>query len=340
MNVQILSEKLQNKSDLIYRILENLGFTHVKYNQTKNNFRFARYDGGNPTSCILDCRTLKFFVFSTGQKGDIYTLIMDVKHCSFPDALKYAANISGFSDCDINIKVRYPFGGFYLKFAPNKVKSQGFIPTYPESILSKYLCGYNKQFLDDGITIESQKKFGIGYDVESGRITVPERGLDGSLIGIMGRANYDCDHKDRWMPIISCQRTKVLYGYSYNYKKIQETGTVILFESEKAVMQCDSFSLHIALATSGCHISDTQADIIKRLYPKRIIVAYDEGLKEQDIVFECKKLVSNNILLKTKVGYIWDEASLIPEGSKQNIADLGANACKEGLRKYVKWISD
>ena len=87
-------------------------------------------------------------------------------------------------------------------------------------------------------------------------------------------------------------------------------------------------------------MSDTQAKYIKKLLPKKIILAYDEGLEEEHLVNECKKLIVNNPILKTKVGYIWDEASLVPEGSKMNIADLGRDAYKEGLTKYVKWVKE
>ena len=76
------------------------------------------------------------------------------------------------------------------------------------------------------------------------------------------------------------------------------------------------------------------------MFPKRIILAYDEGLEEEHLINECKKLISNNLILKTKVGYVWTEAELIPEYSKMNIADLGREAYKEGLAKYVKWVEE
>ena len=175
--------------------------------------------------------------------------------------------------------------------------------------------------------------------MESNRITIPERSTDGSLVGIMGRANYECEHDKRWYPLISCPRSKTLFGYAENYHRIQETGNIVLFESEKAVQQCDSFGCNIALATCGCHVSDTQAKYIKRMLPKKIILAYDEGLEEEHLVNECKKLIVDNPILKTKVGYIWPDG-LIQEGSKMNIADLGKDVYKEGVTKYVKWVEE
>lgn len=340
MDVNILTSKLENQPDKIIQILEALGFENIKFNYQKNNLRFAREESRNPTSCLVDCGTLRFFVFSTNQKGNIFSLIMDVNRCSFPDALKFAARKAGISDEEVSIKTRWPFDGFFLKLLPDYDEEMEDLKTYPEETLEPYANKFNLKFVRDGISLQSQEKFGVGYDVDSNRITIPERATDGSLVGIMGRANYECDHDKRWYPLIACPRSKTLFGYAENYHRIQETGNVILFESEKAVMQCDSFGSNIALATCGCHISDTQAKYIKRLLPKKIILAYDEGLEEEHLVNECKKLIVNNPILKTKVGFIHDEASLIPEGSKWNIADLGRDAYVEGLTKYVKWVNE
>jgi DNA primase len=339
MDVNALQSKLENQPDRIIQILEALGFENIKFNPQKNNLRFAREEQRNPTSCLVDCATLRFFVFSTNQKGNIFSLIMDVKRCSFPDALKFAAIKAGLSLEELNIKTRWPFGGFFLKLLPNYEEEMEELETYPEEILEPYANKFCIQFVKDGISLRTQEKFGIGYDVDSNRITIPERAIDGSLVGIMGRANYECDHDKRWFPLISCPRSKTLFGYDKNYRRIQETQNLVLFESEKAVQQCDSFGSNIALATCGCHVSETQAKYIKRLLPKKILLAYDEGLEEEHLVNECKKLIVNNPILKTKVGYIWPDG-LIPEGSKKNVADLGREAYQEGLTKYVKWVEE
>lgn len=340
IDAALLQSKLENQPDKIIQILEALGFQNIKFNPSKNNLRFAREEQRNPTSCLVDCATLRFFVFSTNQKGNLFSMIMDIKRCSFPDALKFAANKAGISAEELNIKTHWPFGGFFLKLLPDYTEDLEDLKTYPEETLDPYANKFNLKFVRDGISLDTQYKFGVGYDDISNRITIPERSLSGDLVGIMGRANYDCEHEKRWYPLIPCPRSRTLYGYAENYHRIQETGNVILFESEKAVMQCDSFGSNIALATCGCHVSDIQAKYIKKLFPKRIILAYDEGLEEEHLINECKKLITNNLLLKTKVGYVWDKASVIPEYSKMNIADLGREAYQEGLTKYVKWVEE
>lgn len=338
MDAVVLQSKLENQPDKIIQILEALGFENIKFNPMKNNLRFARDVQRNPSSCLLDCGTLRFFIFSTNQKGNLFSLIMDVKRCSFPDSLRFAAEKAGISQSELNVKTRWPFGGFFLKLSPDYDEGTEDLQVYPEETLEPYAGKFNMKFLQDGISLQTQEKFGVGYDVETNRITIPQRSTDGSLVGIMGRANYECEHDKRWFPLISCPRSKTLFGYTENYKRIQETGNIILFESEKAVQQCDSFGSNIALATCGCHISDTQARYIKKLHPQRVVLAYDEGIEEEHLIDECKKIMTDNPILDINVGYVWTECELLPEYSKMNIADLGREGYKEGLTKYVKWI--
>lgn len=339
MDVAVLQSNLENQPDKIIQVLEALGFENIKFNPQKNTLRFARDENRNPSSCMLDVGTLRYFVFSTNHKGNLFSLIMSVKKCSFPDSLKFAAEKAGIPAELLKIKTHWPFGGFFLKLMADSPEEDLTLQTYPEDALVPFAGKYSYRFIQDGISVETQEKFGIGYDIETNRITIPERSLSGELVGIMGRANYDCPKNERWHPLIACSRSKTLFGYMENYKRIQETGTVVLFESEKAVQQCDSFGSHVALATCGCHISETQARYIKNLHPQRVILAYDEGLEEAHLIEECKKLIVDNSILKIKVGYVWTEAEVVPEYSKMNIADLGVEAYKEGLTKYVKWIN-
>ena len=157
----------------------------------------------------------------------------------------------------------------------------------------------------------------------------------------MGRAiEPGVEHSQRWLPIIPCSRSYTVFGYHQNYQKIQEKSLCIIFESEKAVCQADSFGCNIALATGGCHISQVQARYIKGLMTNKIILAYDEGLSQQEIIREAQKLISSNPLLSNKVGYVWDaDGTYIPKGSKQNAADMGKEIFTKIIKEKVRWLS-
>ena len=334
-----VNEALSADEDVVREILEELGFTQLTFDACKRTFRFAREEGRNPTSMVLNLDTLSFHCFSTNSKGNLYTLIMQRKDMNFPNALKWAADYAGLDKEEYDIDIQLPFGGFFQGLVKEISEPEFSMKTYDESELDEYKGFYNTMFLKDGISFESQKKFNIGYDALSNRVTIPIYSLDNKLIGIMGRYNGKCAHEERWLPIIPCSRSLTIYGFNENYQSIQEKSMTVIFESEKSVMQCHSFGCNIALATSGCHISDTQAKHIKSMFLPKIILAYDEGLSQEDIIAEAEKLKMNNQIYKNQVGYIYDrEHKYLPEGSKASPSDLGKEVFAKLVKECVIWL--
>lgn len=334
-----VNEALSADEDIVREILEELGFTQLTFDACKRTFRFAREEGRNPTSMVLNLDTLSFHCFSTGNKGNLYTLIMQRKDMNFPNALKWAADYAGLDKEEYDIDIQLPFGGFFQGLVKEISEPEFSMKTYDESKLDEYKGFYNTMFLKDGISFESQEKFDIGYDALSNRVTIPIYSLDNKLIGIMGRYNGKCEKEERWLPIIPCSRSLTIYGFNENYQSIEEKGMAIIGESEKFVMQADSFGCHIALATSGCHISDTQAKHIKSMFLPKIILAYDEGLSEEDIIAEAEKLKMDNQIYKNQVGYIYDrEHKYLPEGSKASPSDLGKEVFSKLVKECVVWL--
>lgn len=340
MNAALLSQHLQGQQDMVFSILETLGIENISYNNAKGQFRFAREAGSNPSSTLLDCNTLRYYCFSTGQKGNLFTLIMDRLNCSFPESIRFVSTVLDLDPADFTIRISPPFHGFYKRLIADNDDNFD-VPSISEDRLLPYLGNLSYQFFMDGIDYLTQEAYQIGYDEQSNRITIPERNFNGELCGIMGRSNDpDCPHGERWYPIIQCQRSKTLFGLQQNYKRIVEARTVVLFESEKAPMQCTSFGCHVALGLCGCHISKAQHAMLLSIRPRRVILALDEGLKEEAVRHEAESLLQNNLILKlSKVGYVWDaEHDIIQEGSKQNAADLGRDAYRQLLTTKVKWL--
>ena len=84
MNAALLQQHLSGNSDALFSILETLEFQHINLNNAKTQFRFSRLEDSNPTSMMLDVNTLRYYCFSTNGKGNLFTLIMDRIHCTFP----------------------------------------------------------------------------------------------------------------------------------------------------------------------------------------------------------------------------------------------------------------
>lgn len=326
--------------DACISILEDLGYTNISQSSLKNELRFSREVGRNPSAMRLKIDTLKFVCFSTNEYGNLYTLIMKNKGLDFPGSLHYAAKHLGLSSEAFSARTKYPFHGFYKGIMKELSEPEFSMPTYDNETLLPYSKKFNLLFLQDGISFSTQEKFHVGFDLETCRITVPEYTLDGQLCGVMGRLNdKNCEKQERWIPLIPCSRSLTLYGYHQNYSKIQEKNLVVIGESEKFVQQLDSMGCHVGLALCGNNVSSTQAKYIKGLWTNRIVLALDEGLPEEYVRSQAEKLVAENAMLKNQVGYIWDKDNeVLSKDSKASPADLGKVAFTHLMKKHIIWL--
>jgi DNA primase len=320
--------------------LEDLGFDNISHDKTKEILRFARESGRNPTSTVFNLNTLSYHCFSNNDKGNLYTLCMKKKEISFLQALDYITEKAGLEKSQFQTDVKFPFGGFYKDLLKDIVEPELSMKTYPESILEPYKNKYNMLFFKDGIDFQAQEEFGIGYDFTTNRITIPEYSLDNKLIGIMGRLNdKHCAKEERYLPIIPCSRSLTLYGYAKNYSAIQEKDLCLIVESEKSIMKLFSMGCNNAVASCGCHISDIQAKYLKALLIKRYIVCYDEGLKIEDIIEECKKLQVDNLMFQNQIGFIYDlENKYLPKDSKLSPCDMPKDIFKKIIQECTIWL--
>ena len=71
--------------------------------------------------------------------------------------------------------------------------------------------------------------------------------------------------------------SKTLFGYSNNYSEMYGK-TVLVFESEKSVLQCASYGYHNAVALGSNSLSEYQAKMILSLNPQRVIFMLDNDL--------------------------------------------------------------
>lgn len=332
-----MQQRLAKDDNLIYKVIESLGFEYIR--DRGGYFQFPNLDGDNKTAITLYKDTLKYINYTRGENGNIFTLVMSVRNCNFPEALNYVANKTGLRNC--NCEIQYPFGGFYKQLIRNNKYPEVNMLTYDPSVLTQYEGIYSKFFLDDGIDLKTQENFRVGFDITSSRITIPQWNVQGELVGIMGRLNSSkANSEDRWFPIIPCSRGYTLFGYHQNYDNIQQKQTCFIFESEKSVMQMASMGRRNAIATCGCNITSTQARYIKSLLPKKIVIGFDEGLDEEHLREEASKLVISNSICKNKVGYILDrDGEILKPGTKDSPTDNGVRNFEHLVKNNIVWIN-
>lgn len=339
MNVGALKQYLIDNEDQIALVLHKMGFSNIDGNFSRGTeWRCSWDDDSNPTSVAVKKDTLKADVYSKNIHGDIINLVEAKMNLKFQDAIKFIADVVLFKD-DGKYDVKKPAFGGFLKRVKKLKEPDGHIELqeYPDTILEKYHMMPSEKFILDGISYETQLKYEIGYDWQTNRIIVPWRGLDGKIIGIMGRINKaDEDimpNENKWFPIIPFPKSYAIFGYLQNYQSIQKHRFLIVGESEKFPQQLDSMDMPYGLGLGGNKLSAYQAQNIKALFADRIIVAMDEGL---DI--EVSKDIATKLkmegMFKNETFYIHDKMNIwLPKGSKMSISDLPKADCQSIIKQ-------
>ena len=262
---------------------------------------------------------------------------MKIKDCPFYTAVNSIIKWLDLKD----VPIHYPFGGFYKKIYHGDCRIRNELVEYSEDILPPERS-YSRRFLDDNIAIDSQQKFGVRYCHQDDCILIPIYDLKHRLVGVKARNNSDEDFHRRWYAWMPYLKNEIVYGLDINYANIIKKKTLIIFESEKSVMQCDTMGLHCCVAIAGHSVSYEQAETIKSMMIDIIIVAFDEGLVEDEIIFECKKLKVTNSLYQNKVYYLFDrEHKYLAEESKDSPSDNGKDILMNMIKecKYEYKIS-
>lgn len=332
VSVDYLTKYLQNNPKDIITILENTDFYHISFSEYSNEIRCAWEEGGNPTSVCINVDNLLAICYSKGVGGTLFTLIAQHNEWSLFKVLDFITKLLKLENKEDN---PFIFGGFYKNFRNVMFNKKEEI-IYSHNLLDNYIKAPNIRFLKDNISLETQFKFNIMYDGFNNRIIVPWYDKKGNLVGISGRYNFnELGNNPKWKAMINFSKGNFLYGMFENKKGIEEAGYVIIGESEKFVMQLDTYGYHNGLALGGCNISDTQARLIKSLPIDKIIIALDEGLNLEHVLEQADKLKGGIFNSNKEIYVIFNnDYSILPQGSKMAPTDTGKENFEILLKKY------
>ena len=330
--IQELKKQLLENPENICTLLEEFDFAHITLK--RNEIRFARNSDGGPNIRIrLNDEYLNVTDYVNSIHTDIISYIIKEKHTDFRSVLSAIKRILNLSD-DWRPQSRHLiFGGVYEHIIHRTDSSP---KTYDESILDEYLKVPNERFQRDNISLEAQMKFGIGYDVGTDRITIPIRDQHGSLMGIKGRRNYETDNKEdpKYLYLVPCQMSKTLFGYSTNYSSMYGR-TIMIFESEKSVLQCASYGYHNAVALGSNSLSEYQAKMILSLNPQKVIFMLDSDSPLENTKRNIDMLRSVAIMRDLQINYFdWTECLELP--AKASPSDEGKEVFEYILAENIK----
>ena len=331
--IQELKKQLLENPENICSLLEEFEFEHITLK--RNEIRFARNrEGGQNIRIKLENNDyLNVTDYARSEHCDIVSYIIKEKHTDFRTVLTTIKRILHLSDDWRPQNRRLIFGGVYEKITHREDSPP---ETYDESVLDNYLKIPNERFQRDNISLETQMRFGIGYSVETDRITIPIRDQHGSIIGIKGRRNYETDNIDdpKYLYLVACQMSKTLYGYSENYSNMYGK-TIMVFESEKSVLQCASYGYHNAVALGNNSLSEYQAKMILSLNPKRVIFMLDNNLPLENTKRDMETLRNAAVMRDLQISYFdWTECLDLPD--KSSPSDEGKEILDNILKENIK----
>lgn len=300
----------------IQTIIEDLGCHHFK--EYSKEYRCGLPNRKNSTAVAIKKDNLKIKIFKPDSeivRGDIFTLVMDIKKISFPKAVKYIHEILGLKyeykkNKKEDIK-RNPLEIFEKVKRPTYVINKDELEIYDDSILKEYIPLPHISWVREGIMPFTCKEFNIGYSADKKRIVIPERywcGSEDDYLGIMGRTTieaYKLLDIPKYYPLKKYYKGMNLYGLQENYKYIQEAGIVTVFEAQKSVLKRHSRLDRTGVAIGSHDITDEQVNILIGL-DVDIVIAMDKGVDINHIRGMCNKFYGLR-----NVYYIYDKYNLL-----------------------------
>lgn len=161
------------------------------------------------------------------------------------------------------------------------------IDKFYDTTILNYFDGetFHKSWIDDGISIESMRKYEIKWHEFRNYIIIPHYNVDNKLVGIRRRSFREDDADSRkYMPLYidgtlyDHPLALNLYGLNHNIDAIRKSKKVIFVEGEKSVLLSDTFygDNSIALATCGFNISEWQIQTVINLGVETVYIGFDK----------------------------------------------------------------
>ena len=294
------------------------------------------YDNYKVFVCYSNCQTMSIFKFMKHyyeERGieydwvaDIYNVILDCSNFKPGE---------GF-DTPKYESLRNKFG---------RVKREVELPAYNEGALGTFVKYYPPEWLRDGISTAAMDKFGICYSISQNKIIIPHRDVSGRLVGIRGRAlnEWEVENIGKYMPVRLEQTwykhplSMNLYGLFENKENIKKSGVCYVFESEKSVLQFESFSgPNCSVAVCGSQFNKYQLNLlIRTCNPNEIVLCFDsEELGDDTKYFDKLWAICQKYKNYATFSFVYDRLGLL--NLKDSPSDRGEEIFKKLLEKRTR----
>lgn len=330
-DIEALNE-MCSSIDLLEYASQSMDFKKRGYDSFSVSCPLHRDD--TPSLFITPSKNL-FYCQSCGVGGNIINWLMTFEHMKFPEAVKKVSELSGidiksFKTCSSMMLFKE------LQRAANIGKSKKIIANrkiLDPSYMDQFIDEPPQEWLDEGISAETMKHFGIRIDNASNRIVYPVYDADFNLIAAKGRTRFQ-KYKEfgikKYLNYQQIGTTDYFAGMKENYEDIMRQKSVVIFEGLKSVMKLYDWDWHNAIAAETKGINDNQIILLIKMGLKEVTFADDNDVPISKIRHDVEKLRRY-----TNVYAIIDSHKLLPE-NKMAPCDAGREVWEQLYSERIK----
>lgn len=311
-DLQTIRERIY-KEEKIQDVLEALGCWGISTEQGGKLFVAGLPDGDNERSVqVKNTPSLTSNIRSKGISGSIFDVISYILYeAKSEDDKKACLSKSKFWLCNKLNYLEY-IDGFYKltkekekpqpnrwlhKLQKNRNKEDGITDEneiLPESVLDQYGNIPYLGWYNEGLSLRTQKLFGVGIDVRSDRVTFPVHNKSGQLIGVKGRYIGNdpvVNDKYKYLYIQPCNKSIEFYNLHRALPHIKRLKEAIVVEGGKTTWYLTQWGFKNCISIEGDSMSDEQIRILKNLgIGIKFVFAYDKDKDAKFIVNEVSRL--------------------------------------------------
>jgi len=214
----------------------------------------------------------RFYDFSSGKSGNVLDFIRFYNNCEFHKGLKILKDYAKVDDKEGVDGVKRLLSTSIAKKYVTKKKAQKESKSsiLPHDYMDRYELNEEKMSVweDEGITMDSMKKYGVRYDKFSDRIVYPIKNMNGDIINVSGRTldkDYKAKKLRKYTYFHSLGILDTIYGLSDNMESVLKKKELILFEGAKSVMMANGWEIENTGAILTSHLNPYQMKIIIKL---------------------------------------------------------------------------
>lgn len=305
-----------NEDDII-KLMRELGSDDFKEFGEGYIFRSVCHDSDS-YKLHYYIHSKRFYCFRCAKQMSVYDLIIKVNNCEFKDAFRLLKNIvNGYNRTII---------GFGINTRKQASLDEIIAEPLPQ-VKKKYLYEVFKnkpikEWEKDNINYKATKKFKIRKDDVKNRIIIPHFNINNELIGIRVRHlnPIDMQTKGKYIPLFydgigyNFPISQNLYGLNVSKENIKKYKKCVIGESEKFVMQYESYypDNNLAVSMCGSNLSGTQKKMLIEIGVQEIVLCLDRQYEKEDS--EEAEIWRNKIYKMTedllpycRVSYTWDK---------------------------------